>query len=728
MDQSDRTLIQRWQREADADAFGELVRRHAQMVFAAADRILRNTADAEEVVQESFLSVGQLRRIRGESLGGLLHTIATHLALNRLKAESRRREREIAYATNVQPETGPDWSAIARNVDEAIASLPDAQRNAVVRHFLGAQSYRVIAEDLGRDESTVRHHAQRGLIQIRSFLQRRGITAGVSALTAGLSADAQGGVLSRTLVSALGKQALAGHAVSGGLSATAALGFGGIAIMTKKLAVGFGVAAVLAASVMGWRIAENVETSEIDRTTAQSDSERADALSATQTVSEPVTESVDPDSIPEQSSNIDSTGDAPSQPLGTEAEQAFAALLTNALMNAADLADGDGLPDPIHSSDIPEDNGMHFFLKAWELLEDPMATDMDVWEDVYRRLAAGEPLTDEEWANYTEMHDALDLLRHGIDVGNIAMPIGMDGPNTNLPFLAIWRRIARITRLDAEYNVSRGDYVAAIDDYQTIIQFGDELGRGGPLINGLVGVAVSHIGTSSLIEFMTEGQMSADEYRAVIASLDDVQANALPHWETLMNEQAYTMNWFEDVGGSGETVRSLIFAGEDEGASSQIMAVALRSIPDEQLVRYFNQYRDDYDRLLQYSALPYYEALPLIEDFDGFTPNVISNAIMPSMARTMAAYTLRDTRLQGAITVAAVEAYRVESGAYPNSLDALVPDYLSNPAIDPFTGDSLRYQPRPNGYRLYSVGTDMQDNGGTWDDYKEPGSDVVFSN
>ena len=38
MDQSDRSLIQRWQREADGDAFSELVRRHAPIVFCAMRR------------------------------------------------------------------------------------------------------------------------------------------------------------------------------------------------------------------------------------------------------------------------------------------------------------------------------------------------------------------------------------------------------------------------------------------------------------------------------------------------------------------------------------------------------------------------------------------------------------------------------------------------------------------------------------------------------------------
>ena len=728
MDQNDRSLIQRWQRDADGEAFSELVRRHARMVFAAADRILRNPADAEEVVQESFVKVGEIRRFRGDSVGGLLHTIATHLAVNRLKSESRRREREIAYATLSDVAVDSDWEAIAPHVDEAIASLPDAQREAVVQHFLEAHSYRAIASAQGLDESTVRHHAQRGLDRIRQFLQRRGITAGVSALTAGFTAEVQAGTLPAALVSALGKQAVAGPATVGGLHATTAIGFGGTAIMTNKAAVGLGLAVVLAAGVVGWRVTQRNELVTRDRDRAQiaQTALRMDEVRAESSSSNAELEMADELANTSSTSDTDAAGDAPSDVQYTEEEEAFAVLLSDAFQKAVDLQSAESSPDPVGSADVPEDNGMHFFLKAWELLEDPMATDMDVWEDVYKRLAAGETLTDEEWAKYEEMHEALDLLRHGIEVGNIALPASTDGPEMPLPFLAIWRRMGRIMNLDAEYNLSQGDYAAALDDYQTIIRFGDDLGRGGVLINGLVGAAVTHIGTNALMAFMSEEDLTAAEYRTVIASLQDVQASALPHWETLMNEQAHYVDWFEDIGGSSETIRALIAAGEDS-ASAENMWADMWNMSDSQLLRYFNQYREDYDRLLQYSALPYYEAVPLLEDHDAFSPNVFSNSLMPSITNSMAAYTIRDARLQGAITMAAVEAYQVENGAFPDSLTVLFPEYLANPAIDPFTGDILRYQPRADGYQLYSTGMDMTDNGGTFHDYDEPGSDLVFS-
>ena len=56
----------------------------------------------------------------------------------------------------------------------------------------------------------------------------------------------------------------------------------------------------------------------------------------------------------------------------------------------------------------------------------------------------------------------------------------------------------------------------------------------------------------------------------------------------------------------------------------------------------------------------------------------------------------------------AILAYRADHGAYPADLAAVaVPD-----AQDPFGGGALRYEPRENGFLLYSIGPNLKDEGG----------------
>ncbi|HEY3285354.1 MAG TPA: hypothetical protein VGN26_24030 [Armatimonadota bacterium] len=62
----------------------------------------------------------------------------------------------------------------------------------------------------------------------------------------------------------------------------------------------------------------------------------------------------------------------------------------------------------------------------------------------------------------------------------------------------------------------------------------------------------------------------------------------------------------------------------------------------------------------------------------------------------------------------ALRAYQLAHGAYPASLNALVPAYLPSAPDDPFAAQpqSLRYRKQGNGYLLYSVGPDAKDDGG----------------
>lgn len=66
-----------------------------------------------------------------------------------------------------------------------------------------------------------------------------------------------------------------------------------------------------------------------------------------------------------------------------------------------------------------------------------------------------------------------------------------------------------------------------------------------------------------------------------------------------------------------------------------------------------------------------------------------------------------------AITGCALERYRLRNGAYPETLEALVPDFLAAVPIDPMDGQPIRYAQNDNGlFRLWSIGDDRQDQKG----------------
>lgn len=72
--------------------------------------------------------------------------------------------------------------------------------------------------------------------------------------------------------------------------------------------------------------------------------------------------------------------------------------------------------------------------------------------------------------------------------------------------------------------------------------------------------------------------------------------------------------------------------------------------------------------------------------------------------------TARSRLLRGHL---AVRSYKLDKGRMPEDLNQLVPEYVSTVPIDPFSGESLCYRTQPDGYVLYSVGADGQDDGGS---------------
>jgi hypothetical protein len=68
-----------------------------------------------------------------------------------------------------------------------------------------------------------------------------------------------------------------------------------------------------------------------------------------------------------------------------------------------------------------------------------------------------------------------------------------------------------------------------------------------------------------------------------------------------------------------------------------------------------------------------------------------------------------------ALTATAAERHRLAHGAWPRSLDALVPGLLPAVPADPFDGRPLRFRRLPDGVVIYAVGPDGQDDGGALD-------------
>lgn len=218
----DSTLLERWATGRDAQAFTELVSRHAGMVYATCRRILRNAADAEDATQDCFIQLTQGRPPKGRPLGTWLHRVATNRSLDLLRNNRRRVQRENTYVGTWQAVEEPGWDDIQHYVDEAIEALPADLRTPIVYHFIEGKTQEEAATLIGITRSGSARRIQRGVERIRKDLAKRGVQVSLPALATMLGTHlAEATPLPAALTAALGKLALSGAAQ--GIATTGAL-------------------------------------------------------------------------------------------------------------------------------------------------------------------------------------------------------------------------------------------------------------------------------------------------------------------------------------------------------------------------------------------------------------------------------------------------------------------------------------------------------------------------
>ena len=164
----------------DGDALATLFERYARLTRCVAVRILRDTAEAEDLVQDLFLYIQRKCGIFDSSKSSARSWIvqmAYHRALDRRRYLKSREFYAQPYfqANGVQvvgkPTTESDYSAeavLGRNgLDKIVDGLSADQRETLRLHFFEGYSLVEISERLAQPLGNVRHHYYRALDKLR---------------------------------------------------------------------------------------------------------------------------------------------------------------------------------------------------------------------------------------------------------------------------------------------------------------------------------------------------------------------------------------------------------------------------------------------------------------------------------------------------------------------------------------------------------------------------------
>jgi RNA polymerase sigma-70 factor, ECF subfamily len=172
----------------DEAALAEFYDRHSRLAYSVLMRILRNPADAEEVLQETFVRVWS----RADTYDALLGSpaawvmrIARNRAIDLLRARRARANiaveraahggddapRSLEPITADTPETELEGRTMATVVRTALATLTPAQRELIEAAFFEGYTHAELADRFGVPLGTVKTRIRSGLAAIRGRLE-----------------------------------------------------------------------------------------------------------------------------------------------------------------------------------------------------------------------------------------------------------------------------------------------------------------------------------------------------------------------------------------------------------------------------------------------------------------------------------------------------------------------------------------------------------------------------
>jgi RNA polymerase sigma-70 factor (ECF subfamily) len=171
-------------RAGDLDAFNDLVVCYHDQLFALIVRMVPDRDQASDCVQEAFFSAYRnMMGFRGGSVRSWLNRIAINAAMDIQRARKRRPSQPYPELEDEswQPPAGEDADPVTtaltterhRAINDALATITDDQRAAIVLFDVEGFDYAEIAEMTGVSLGTVKSRIHRGRLALRDRLADR---------------------------------------------------------------------------------------------------------------------------------------------------------------------------------------------------------------------------------------------------------------------------------------------------------------------------------------------------------------------------------------------------------------------------------------------------------------------------------------------------------------------------------------------------------------------------
>lgn len=368
----------------------------------------------------------------------------------------------------------------------------------------------------------------------------------------------------------------------------------------------------------------------------------------------------------------------------------------------------------------PEKNAATLLLKAVERYR-RCPTDLSkAWDQAQKRPWGDDLAKLRPWVKRNE--PVLALLREAAKRPECRFPVFSRTGELQMlfaalmPQLASMRELARFCLIRGHEFEGAGRTRQALECYLLAIRLGRKMIGDGFLITDLVGIAVEAIGLKATAECLDRTDADAATLAWLAKSLDEVAARPL--------------SWRGAMEGERAGVRQAVpFLPQMMGprAGGLLRSRLCRIVvPDRTMVAEVNAF---YARLIALGKRPRWEALRQIRDLQrrgwdvpGLSRwNFMAYMLVPAVFSCPPKYAGDEAQFDALRIAVAVLRYRKDTGRLPPDLKALTPKYLPKPLPDPFTGKPFVYRRTETGWKVYSLGPNLRDDGGVLARWRDVG-------
>jgi len=369
---------------------------------------------------------------------------------------------------------------------------------------------------------------------------------------------------------------------------------------------------------------------------------------------------------------------------------------------------------PVNDSDLrlskieipKEKNAFYDFVKFEEKIYLPKEK-----KELFEEMSKGEKWDSEFAKELIEKNEeAFSYFENGLKRSYFQFPEWQDPKNirmeTPLYSLGGVRNMAKLNSIKASYLFKQGKKKEAFDLTIQTIKMGQLLEESprSPFITYLVGMGIKDIGLQKLRIMIPDTNFSVNEFKKYITELNQLKASKEGLIRVLKMDYISFVNSKAviDVAIAGKLSKEKMeMLGMEEITFPQKLAINFYYKPNKTQKLFIDHFRNSINNVEKnYNEIELFEIESLVPDSRikmMFTENIIGkmvhDIVMVSYEGIFSRKCEEDFSVVGTQILLALKAYQIENGKLPNSLDELVPEYLSELPLDSFDGKPIRYSP-----------------------------------